>query len=160
MPRSCFVATPCQRHDKDEYKAAKDKIEANYKADKAACDAHEGQRQGRLREGSQGQGKRRQGRAGETSTSRAHRNARKVAEEKVKANYEVAKEKCDDQKGDAKSACVEASQGRRVQGQGRHQGHEEDVRTPNWSIGQCGRWLGEYKGNVFDDTFPFLLTSS
>jgi len=32
-------------------------------------------------------------------------NARKVEEEKVKATYDVAKEKCDDQKGDAKSAC-------------------------------------------------------
>ena len=33
-------------------------------------------------------------------------HARKVAEEKAKANYEVAKEKCDDQAGDAKAACV------------------------------------------------------
>ena len=33
-------------------------------------------------------------------------NARKVAEERAELNYEVAKEKCDAQKGDAKSACV------------------------------------------------------
>ena len=32
-------------------------------------------------------------------------NARKVEEEKVKAKYDVAKEKCEDLKGDAKSAC-------------------------------------------------------
>ena len=33
-------------------------------------------------------------------------HARKVAEEKATMAYDVAKEKCDDQKGDAKSACV------------------------------------------------------
>jgi len=43
-------------------------------------------------------------------------HARKVAEEKVKATYEVAKEKCDDQKGDAKAACVKQAKADEAQG--------------------------------------------
>ena len=43
-------------------------------------------------------------------------HARKVAEEKVKATYEVAKEKCDDQKGDAKSACEKQAKADEAQG--------------------------------------------
>jgi hypothetical protein len=39
-----------------------------------------------------------------------------VAEEKVKANYEVAKEKCDDQKGDAKSACEKEAKAEEAKG--------------------------------------------
>jgi hypothetical protein len=43
-------------------------------------------------------------------------HARNVAEEKVKANYEVAKEKCDDQKGAAKSACEKEAKAEEARG--------------------------------------------
>ena len=43
-------------------------------------------------------------------------NARKVAEAKVEATYNVAKEKCDDQKGDAKDACVKQAKADEAKG--------------------------------------------
>jgi hypothetical protein len=43
-------------------------------------------------------------------------HARNVAEERVKATYEVAKEKCDDQKGEAKAACVKQAKADEAQG--------------------------------------------
>ena len=44
------------------------------------------------------------------------RNSRNVKEEKVKAAYEVAKEKCDDMKGESKSACEKQAKADEAQG--------------------------------------------
>ena len=88
----------------DEYKAAKEKIEANYKADKAKCDGLKDNAKDVCQK--EAKGKENVAKAElEQQYKPSDSNSRKVEEEKVKATYEVAKEKCDDQKGDAKSAC-------------------------------------------------------
>ncbi|MDB5731907.1 MAG: hypothetical protein JWQ03_1802, partial [Variovorax sp.] len=43
-------------------------------------------------------------------------HARKAADEKVEATYQVAKEKCDDQSGDAKDACVKQAKADQAKG--------------------------------------------
>ncbi|GAA4355174.1 hypothetical protein GCM10023165_47050 [Variovorax defluvii] len=101
---SCLIAGQAGAMTKDEYKAAKDKIEANYKADKAKCDALKDNAKDVCNK--EAKGKENVAKAElEQQYKPSDSNARKVEEEKVKANYEVAKEKCDDLKGDAKDAC-------------------------------------------------------
>jgi gamma-glutamylcysteine synthetase len=88
-----------------EFKAARDKISADYKADKAACDAMKDNAKDVCME--QAKGKEKIAKAElDQKQKPSDGNARKVAEAKVEVAYEVAKEKCDDQKGDAKDACV------------------------------------------------------
>ena len=112
---SFFVASGAQALTKDEYNVAKEKIEADYKVAKAQCDTlkdnakdvcekeakgHENVAKAELEQ--------------QYKPSPAH--ARNVAEEKVKANYEVAKEKCDDLKSDAKSACEKQAKANEAKG--------------------------------------------
>ncbi|PZQ68274.1 MAG: hypothetical protein DI563_20570 [Variovorax paradoxus] len=92
---TCFIGVHASAMTSDEYKAGKDKIEADYKAAKAQCDT--------LKDN-----------AKDVCENASHQ--RKVAEEKVKADYEVAKEKCDDMKGDAKNACVKEAKAMEAKG--------------------------------------------
>ncbi|SCK59388.1 hypothetical protein VAR608DRAFT_6428 [Variovorax sp. HW608] len=101
---TCLVAGQASAMTQDEYKVAKEKIEADYKVDKTQCDT--------LKENAkdvchkEAKGKEAVAKAElEQQYKPSDRHAREVKEEKVKAAYEVAKEKCDDMKSDAKSAC-------------------------------------------------------
>ncbi len=101
---SCLIATHAGAMDKAEYKAGKDKIEAAYKADKASCDAMKDNAKDICMK--EAKGKENVAKAQleqDYKPSPAH--ARKVEEEKVEAKYAVDKEKCDDQKADAKNIC-------------------------------------------------------
>jgi hypothetical protein len=101
---SCFVVTQASAMTQDEHKVAKEKIEAAYKVDKAKCDAMKDNAKDVCQK--EAKGKENVAKAElEQQYKPSDSNARKVEEEKVKATYEVAKEKCDDQKGDAKNAC-------------------------------------------------------
>ncbi|VWX63854.1 conserved exported hypothetical protein [Burkholderiales bacterium 8X] len=94
-----------QAMDKNAYKAEKDKIEASYKADKAACDAMKDNAKDVCQK--EAKGKENVAKAElEQQYKPSDSHMRKVAEEKAKMNYEVAKEKCDDLKGDQKDACT------------------------------------------------------
>ena len=98
-----------------ELKAGRDKIEADYKADKAACDAMKDNAKDVCVE--EAKGKEKIAKAELDQKIRpSDSNARKVAEAKVEAAYNVAKEKCDDQKGDAKSACVKQAKADEAKG--------------------------------------------
>ena len=88
-----------------ELKAGRDKIAADYKADKAACDAMKDNAKDVCVEEAKGKEKIAKAEL-DQKVRPSDSNARKVAEAKVEAAYDIAKEKCDDQKGDAKSACV------------------------------------------------------
>ena len=84
---------------KDAHKAAKDKIEAQYKVDKKACDAM----QGNAKDVCQAEAKGKEEVAEAELEAQYKPGAR--ADEKVKlakadADYNVAKEKCDDAAGD------------------------------------------------------------
>jgi hypothetical protein len=90
---------------KEEASAEKARIEAEYKADKKACDAMNGNAKDVCVE--QAKGKEKVARAEldyKQDASERHRS--KVAEAKAEAAYNVAKEKCDDLSGDQKDVCV------------------------------------------------------
>ena len=115
LASTCFMATQAGAMTKDEYKVAKEKIEADYKADKAQCDAMKDNAKDVCQK--EAKGKENVAKAElEQQYKPSDAHARKVAEEKVKANYEVAKEKCDDQAGDAKAACVKQAKADESQG--------------------------------------------
>jgi hypothetical protein len=98
-----------------EFKAARDKISADYKADKAACDAMKDNAKDVCME--QAKGKEKIAKAElDQKQKPSDGNARKVAEAKVEVAYSVAKEKCDDQKGDAKDACVKQAKAEESKG--------------------------------------------
>jgi len=83
---------------------SKERIEADYKADKAKCDSMQGNEKDVCMK--EAKGKENVARAELNNKDHpSPRNQRKVDQAKAKADYEVAKEKCDDQKGNEKSAC-------------------------------------------------------
>jgi hypothetical protein len=96
--------TQAGAQSQDEHKVAREKIDATYKMDKAKCDGLKDNAKDVCEK--EAKGKQNVAKAElEQQIKPSESNARKVEEEKVKAAYEVAKEKCDDQKGEAKSAC-------------------------------------------------------
>jgi hypothetical protein len=90
---------------KEEASAEKARIEAEFKADRKACDAMNGNAKDVCVE--QAKGKDKVARAEldyKQDASERHRN--KVTMAKADAQYAVAKEKCDDLTGDQKDVCV------------------------------------------------------
>ena len=91
--------------NKADYTAAKDRIEAEYKADRAACDAFSGNAKDICKE--KAEGKQKVARAElEYSDSGKPADATKVAIAKADATYGVAKQMCDDKNGNPKDVCV------------------------------------------------------
>jgi hypothetical protein len=91
--------------DKTEYSAGKDRIEATYKADKAACDSFSGNAKDICVE--QAKGKQSVARAElEANYSGKTADFNKVEVAKADSAYSVAKEMCDDKGGNAKDVCV------------------------------------------------------
>jgi hypothetical protein len=96
-----------------DLKAEKDRIAADYKADKASCDSLSGnakdicskQAEGKENVANADLQYRRTGSAGDRG---------KLAKAKAEATYEVAKEKCDDMSGNAKDVCVKEAQAAKV----------------------------------------------
>jgi len=88
----------------DEYKVAKEKVEADYKVSMTQCKTMKDNAKDVCEKDAKG--KESVAKADlEQQYQPSDSHARAVEEEKVKANYEVAKERCDDQSGAAKSAC-------------------------------------------------------
>jgi hypothetical protein len=90
---------------RDAYKAEKDKIEAQYKADKDACKPQTGNANVVCEKQAKGKEKiaKAELEAHYKNTDKARYDAR-VAH--ADADYDVAKEKCDDMKGNDKDVCV------------------------------------------------------
>ena len=84
--------------------AEKDRIEAEYKADKARCDGMKGNAKDVCVKEAKGKEKVAKAEL-DAKTNPSEHNQRKVLEAKADAQYDVAKEKCDDMKGKEKSAC-------------------------------------------------------
>jgi hypothetical protein len=89
---------------KDEYKAEKEKIEAAHKADKEKCGALKDNAKDICQAESKGREKVAKARLESTYKPGAG-NAAKLSRARADADYEVAKEKCDDLKGKEQSAC-------------------------------------------------------
>lgn len=102
---SGFLAmSSAQAMTKEEYQAAKDKVEADYKSDKAQCDTMKDNVKDVCEK--EAKGKENIAKAElEQNYKPSNRNSRKVAEAQADSAYDIAKEKCEDQKGDAESAC-------------------------------------------------------
>jgi hypothetical protein len=90
---------------RDAYKADKDKIEAQYKVDKDHCGAMSGNAKDICVKEAKGKEKvaKAELEANYKNTDKARNDAR-VA--KADADYDVAKEKCDDMSGNQKDVCV------------------------------------------------------
>lgn len=112
---SCLFASQANALTKDEYKAEKDKIQASYKVDKAKCDALKNNAQDVCEKEAKGREKVALAEL-EQQYQPTDRHARSVQEEKIDATYQVAKEKCDDLKGDAKNLCVKQAKADEAQG--------------------------------------------
>ena len=89
---------------KDEHKADKERIEAEYKDAKAKCKSMTGNAKDVCEAEAKGHEK-----VAKAEAEAKHKNDPdgdyKVAVAKAHAGYDVAKEKCDDQKGKEKAAC-------------------------------------------------------
>jgi hypothetical protein len=88
-----------------EYSAKKDQISADYKSDKAQCDKMEGNAKDVCVEKAKGKENVAKAELEYNYTGKAA-DANKVAEKKADADYAVAKEMCDDRKGNDKDVCV------------------------------------------------------
>ena len=103
---SAFAQTtaPSSGADRKMKNAEEDKIEAQYKADKAKCDAMSGNAKDVCQKEAKGKEKVAKAELDQKNSPSA-RNQRKVEEAKADAKYDVAKERCDDLKGKEKDAC-------------------------------------------------------
>ena len=90
--------------DRKMKNAEEEKIEAQYKADKAKCDAMTGNAKDVCTK--EAKGKEKVAKAeNDAKANPSERNTRKVEEAKADAAYDVAKERCDDLKAKEKDAC-------------------------------------------------------
>lgn len=103
-----LAAAPAQatQINKAEYKAGKDRIEADYKADKAACKPMTGNAQDVCQEEAKAKEKNARAALEFAHTGKAA-DGQKVLKVKADTAYDVAKERCDDQTGNAKDVCVQ-----------------------------------------------------
>ena len=99
------TAATAQSVSKDDYEAVKDKIAAEYKLAKASCDSLSGNPNDICMAGAKGNEKvaLAELEAGYKPTSETRYQAR-VA--RAEADYEVAKERCDDRAGNTKDVCM------------------------------------------------------
>ena len=98
-------ALAAQALSKEEYKAGKDKIAADYKSAKAACDSLKANAKDVCI--AEAKGKEKVAKAELEARNHPGQKTRyDVSVAKAETEYAVAKEKCDDQAGDAKKACV------------------------------------------------------
>lgn len=90
---------------KTEYQAGEDKITAEYKSAKAACDSFSGNKNDICIEEAKGTEKVRKAEL-EASYKPSRETRYDVSVAKAEAAYAVAKERCDDMSGNAKDVCV------------------------------------------------------
>ena len=90
--------------DRKVKNADEDRIEADYKADKAKCGTMSGNAKDVCEKEAKGKEKVAKAEL-DARKDPSERNQRKVEEAKAEARYDVAKERCDDMKGQEKSAC-------------------------------------------------------
>jgi osmotically-inducible protein OsmY len=97
-----------QAMSKTDHKTARDGIAADYKSAIAACASQSGNAKDICK--AEAKGKRNVARAElEARVSPSDKNQRAVTVAKAKADYAVAREKCDDKRGDEKKLCISAA---------------------------------------------------
>ncbi len=117
------------RMTRDAYKAEKDRIEAQYKAAKEACD----RLSGNAEDVCEAQAKADQRiaiadlDAKNKGTAKARADARVV---RAEAQYDVAKEKCDDLSGNAKDVCVKDAKAAEAKAKAEAKADRADAHEP------------------------------
>ena len=102
-----------QTMSKDQYSAQKDKISADYKVAKAACDPMSGNARDICK--AEAKGREDVAKADlEAAYEPSDKATYKARIAKADADYEVANEKCDDLKGNDKTVCVKAAKDAKV----------------------------------------------
>ncbi|HEX5311974.1 hypothetical protein [Aquabacterium sp.] len=91
---------------KGDYETRKDRITADYKIEKAACDSHSGNAKDVCVEEAKAKEKVAKAELEYAYTGKAA-DRNKVLVVKAETAYDVAKERCDDKAGNAKDLCVE-----------------------------------------------------
>jgi hypothetical protein len=104
-------STRAERKAKD---AEEERIESEYKAAKEKCDAMQGNAKDVCEKEAKGKEKVAKAEL-DAKKNPSERNQRKVQEAKIDADYDVAKEKCDDLKGNEKDACEKDAKAKRDQ---------------------------------------------
>ncbi len=98
---------------KDEYKAQKDRIEADYKVNKNGCDSLKANAKDICV--SEAKGTQKVAKADlEAQYKPSDKASFKAAEARADAAYDIAKEKCDDLAGNAKDVCVKDAKAAQV----------------------------------------------
>jgi len=108
-----FAANPPM--SADAYKAEKDRIDATYKADKATCGSLSGNAKDVCEVSAKGKRDvaKAEAEASHKNTVKARNDARLAH---VEANYELAKEKCDDLAGNNKDVCMKEAKSAQTRG--------------------------------------------
>jgi osmotically-inducible protein OsmY len=132
---------------KDEYKAGKEKIAAEYKSAKASCDSLKANTKDICV--AEAKGKEKVAKAElEARNTPSDKTRRNVAIAQAEADYAVAKEKCDDKAGDAKSACVKDAKAVEA----RAKADAKATKTAATSKPAATPAKGESAGEYVDDT--------
>jgi hypothetical protein len=98
------AAGSSNRAERKAKDAEEERIEAAYKADKAKCDTMNGNAKDVCEKEAKGKEKVAKAEL-DAKKNPSERNQRNVEQAKAEAQYEVAKERCDDMKGKDKDAC-------------------------------------------------------
>jgi hypothetical protein len=121
--------------NKADYKAGKERISAAYKADKATCNSLSGNAKDVCVEEAKGKEKVAKAELEYSYTGKAA-DQNKLLKTKAETNYAVAKEKCDDQAGNAKDVCVKAAKA---------------TETAALADAKLGKKVGEARTEAVDD---------
>lgn len=89
-----------------QYRAGREQISAAYKADRARCDALQGNAKSVCAEEAKGKEKVAKAEL-EQQVKPSDRQERKLAETRIDVVYDVARQKCRDQQADVRAACLE-----------------------------------------------------
>lgn len=104
---ACLLALgPAHAMTKDEYKVQQDRIEADYKAARRACDSLAGNAKDVCTTDAKGRHEVAEAELAYTQSGKASDHD-KLAKARAKATYETAKQKCDALKGNDKDVCVQ-----------------------------------------------------
>ena len=146
-------ALAAQGMSKDEYKAGKDKIAADYKSAKAACDPLSANAKDVCI--AEAKGKQKVAKAElEASNKPSNKNRTAVHIAKAEADYSVAKEKCDDKAGENKKVCVKEAKAAetRAKADARTQMKTSDASKPVKDKSTAATSKQEGAGAYFDDS--------
>jgi len=126
--------------DRKVKNAEEDRIEADYKAAKAKCEPMKGNQKDVCEKEAKAHEKVAKAEL-KAKSDPSPGNQRKVAEAKAYGEYDVAKEKCDDMKGNEKSACEKQAKAKHEQAQAdiKKQFAQKDAKSSSATTGSTSK---------------------